>query len=104
MIKSTCQQALTAIADKPKVLILIENSGDPLSLRARQVLYSNRIKLQKLGYILMQVDANEETVTTQELACLRLPQLRLFKDQQLVLKYVGVPTEKVIQDLYEEAL
>jgi hypothetical protein len=104
MLKSTCQQALQAIADKPKVLILIENSGDPLSLRARQVLYSNRIKLQKLGYTLLQVDSNDDTSKVLELACLKLPQVRIFKKKIMTQKHIGVPTESILREIFEEAL
>lgn len=100
MLKSTYQQALKAIAEENKVLVLIQNSDDPLSVRARQVLYSNQVKIEKLGYRIICIDSDEETIKSAELACLYLPQIRVFKNKKLQLKHIGIPTEEFIKDIY----
>lgn len=104
MLKSTCQQALSIIADTDKVLILIEQPGDPLSKRARQVLHSTRIKFEKLGYTLLTVTYSPELDEHIELSCVRLPQVRLFKSKEMTYKCLGVPSDSDIATIFSEAM
>lgn len=104
MLKSTCQQALRVIADTDKVLILIEQPGDPLSKRARQVLHSTRIKFEKLGYTLLSVAYSPELDEHVELSCARLPQLRIFKSKEMSYKYTGVPSDSDMATIFNEAM
>jgi hypothetical protein len=104
MLKSTCQQALDIIADTDKVMILIEQYGDPLSKRARHVLHSNKIRFEKLGYKLLTVAFEAELAKHEELSCVRLPQIRIFRKHKLYSKYVGVPSDIDINNIFKEAM
>jgi hypothetical protein len=99
MKESYCQQVLDLISTGSKVLVLVEKCDDPLSLRARHILHSSKIKLENLGFTLLHLTLSEESQKVKELACLKVPQIRIFKNKKLTKKYVGLPSEDTIKEI-----
>jgi hypothetical protein len=102
MRKVTPKQALELIINKKRVVILLEKSDEPLCKRARQTFLVSRLRIRQLGYSVYAVEVNEESSKYKELACVRVPQTRLFVNQEMVQKQVGVPSEQFIADLLTE--
>lgn len=102
MRRVTSEQALSLIGAEDRVLILLETPGEPLCKRARQALLAHEIKLKQLGYTLYSLEVDENSSRHYELSCVRVPQTRLFFQNRLIRKHVGVPSDQFLSDLLSE--
>lgn len=102
MNKVTPQQAIQIIKTKPKVLLLMQEEELPACLRTIQIIMMYEIRFKQLGFELIAVDVSDETSKIQELACIKIPQIRIFRNTQMISKYSGIPTEEFIINTLNE--
>lgn len=86
----TAEQTLLQIRQKDNVAVLLVYPGDELCIRARQTLESQERKLTSMGFHVFTLEANLKTSGSEELACVRFPQLRFFLRGKLQHEIVGV--------------
>lgn len=81
---------ISAIKQRNVVAILLVSGDDPLSRRATSAFALCSDKLSALGIDSYTVPVDSRTALTEELAAVRVPQVRLFRDGLIVLKHEGL--------------
>jgi len=92
----TPEQTISQIRQKANVVVLLIHPEDELSARAQQALLSQEGRLRSRGFQVSVVETNSRTSASEELACVRAPQLRFFLRGKLQHKIVGIFDESEI--------
>ncbi len=90
------EQILSQIRQKENLAVLIIDPDDELCMRSRQMLFAVEGRLRSSGFQVVIIEVSARTQATEELACVRVPQLRLFAKGKLQHKIVGLFDEAVI--------
>jgi hypothetical protein len=92
----TAEQTLAQIRQKESVAVLVIHPDDELCARAKQTFLIHEGKLRSRGFRVMVLEMNQKTLSSEELACVRVPQLRFFLRGKLQHKVIGLFDESVI--------
>lgn len=96
---TSSDEVLTQVRTFNKVAVLLYSYEDELCARAKGSLPSFEDKLRGLGFTLYYLEVDGKSALSEELACVRVPQLRLFSQGKLVHKLVGTIDEYSINSL-----
>lgn len=86
----TPEQTLAQIRQKANVIVLLIHPEDELSARAQTTLLSQEGRLRSRGFQVSVLETGPRTVSSEELACVRAPQLRFFLRGKIQHKIVGI--------------
>lgn len=86
----TPEQTIFSIRSKVSCAVLLVHPDDELSARARQTFLALETKLKSRGFTTSVLDVTSRTSVSDELACVRAPQLRIFIRGKLQCKLVGL--------------
>jgi hypothetical protein len=95
----TPEQIISSIRQKTNVVILLTNAGDDLSARAQQTLSSQEGRLRARGFQIYTLEISPRSSSSEELACVRAPQLRFFLKGKLQAKLIGIFDEPDIDSV-----
>lgn len=101
-IQLTSEEALTLIRNSKKVAVLLVTPSDELCVRARGSLTSCEDRLRGLGFSTFWVEADPKSNQSEELACVRVPQLRFFSHGKQLHKLVGTIDDGTIDSLFRK--
>lgn len=95
----TPEQTLSSIRQKANVAVLIIHPDDDLSARAKQTFLSQDSRLRSRGFQVSTVEIGAKSSSSEELSCVRVPQLRFFLKGKLQAKLVGLFDETDIDSI-----
>ena len=98
----TAEEAISCIKQNTRVLLLIQTEDMPACTRAQQIVKNYEIRFEQLGFKLVTIFADEESSQVPELACVKVPQIRVFRSAQMITKQAGIPTEDFLIDTLNE--
>ena len=86
----TPEQTVSQIRQKDNVVVLLIAPGDELSARAQKTLLTQESRLRSRGFQVSILEMGAKTHVSEELACVRFPQLRFFLRGKMQHKIVGI--------------
>ena len=101
-ISTSSDDAILQIRSFKKVAVLLYSDEDELCARARGSLSSCEDRLRGLGFSTLCVEVCPRSTQSDELACVRVPQLRLFSQGKLIQKLIGSIDDYSIDSLLRD--
>lgn len=98
----TSEEALSQIRSSKKVAILLITHSDELCVRARGSITSCEDRLRGLGFSTFWLEVDPKSNQSEELACVRVPQLRFFSQGKQLHKLVGTIDDSTIDSLFRK--
>lgn len=89
----TPEKTISCIRQKQNIAVLLLQPDDELSVRAQQAFHSYESRILSRGFQVVTLEICPKTTLSEELACVRAPQLRFFAKGKLHHKVVGVLDE-----------
>jgi hypothetical protein len=90
--ESSYDQVVALVRLKENVIVFLYVDEDSLCSRSRSVLGLVRDRFSAVGYHVLAIKVDELSSHYEEIACVRVPQLRFFRKGRLRLKLTGLLT------------
>lgn len=97
--ESSYDQVVALVRLKESVVVFLYVEDDPLCSRSRSVLGLFGDRLKRHGYHVLAVSVDERSSHYEEVACVRVPQLRFFKKGRLRSKLTGLFTYDALEQV-----
>lgn len=104
LIKATYDQIITLLNLKQNILLLIQVPNNPLCKRTKQILESYNIQNKLRDFLILYINTDKYSEKYKELACIRVPQLRVFIKGNRKFQLIGVPQLHEINKIIYESL
>lgn len=95
--ESSYDQVVALVRLKESVVVFLYIENDPFCSRSRSVLRLFGDRLRSNGYYVLAVPVDERSSHYEEVSCVRVPQLRLFKKGRLRSKLTGLLTYEALE-------
>lgn len=95
--ESSYDQVVALVRLKESVVVLLYVDDDPFCARSRSVLGLFSGRLRASGYHVLAVLVDERSSHYEEVACVRIPQLRVFKKGRMRSKVTGLLTYESLE-------
>jgi hypothetical protein len=87
-----------------KVILVLLQEEDKLSLRLKDVLEQYCSLYESAGFEIIFLFISEGSQEVDELACIRVPQIRIFPNGKLVKKLIGILNNYELEHLVKDVL
>ena len=95
--ESSYDQVVALVRLKESVAVFLYVTDNPFCSRSRPVLEMFGDRLRGRGYHVLAVSVDERSSHYEEVACVRVPQLRFFQKGRLLLKLTGILTYESLE-------
>jgi len=102
--ESSYDQVVALIRLKENVAVFLYVEGDPICHRSRSVLSAFSSKLGSIGYSVLALCVDEYSSHYEEVSCVRIPQLRLFRRGRMWSKTTFMLTHEGLDTAVKSAM